>query len=326
MTLYSKLSPAYRDRIVDLDELTEGVPTFSMDNRIYVDVETTTANSDADVVELGFVILNKHMERITPFYQLVIEQNEQTDARMSEWSRNMFTHNGLLVEGHCSKCTYKQAFDFFMAAVDTFGGIFCGNAVMFDLKWLNITHLPNPICDINVFRRSFNCAPLPRPRKHRVIDCLTFCITEELYYLSHVQTTWVKQNPGRAKQLTDAILRHPIVNPNHSFGLALAQLHERRMLQIPREEMSPEMLELLEDEEREEENKEMSPDVLEDGEELPKDENKPEVPVSIVDQDGSRSKMWVPRVGYVPLMYFGPTMTADSDNRIEVIIHNVNIL
>lgn len=309
MDNYSKMASLYQDRIVDLDELTEGVPKYDEWNRIYTDVETTAGNEDAEIVELGFVILNKYMERITPFYQLVIEITPETEKRMFKWSRDMFTMNGLLVEGRRSKCTYENAFKFFMAAVEAFGGIFVGNAIMCDLKWLKIDHLPNPICDINVYRRSFHCAPIPRPRKHRVIDCLTFCITEELYYLAYIQSNWIEQNTERAKEVAEALLRHPIVKPNKNFEYVRSLLYEREAGENPDEEMAQMEAEMAE---------------FEGIEVASAEKPSGNIEVSVVDMQKKKTiTMTLPQMGNIPLMSFAPTKTETSEDYIGVIIHSV---
>ena len=115
--------------------------SFSADNLIWIDLEMTGLEPDADrIIEIAVLVTSPQLEILAEGPALAVHQPEEVLAAMDAWNRSTHAKTGLVERVRASRLSEAEAegrvLEFLEAHVPASASPMCGNSICQDRRFL----------------------------------------------------------------------------------------------------------------------------------------------------------------------------------------------
>jgi len=171
-------------------------------NLIWIDLEMTGLNPDADVIiEIATLVTDPHLNILAEGPVLAVKQPEQVLAAMDDWNQKTHGQSGLIQRVRDSRLdeaeAERQTLQFLQQWVDEKASPMCGNSICQDRRFL-ARHMPRleryfhyrnlDVSSVKEIARRWNPAVLAgfnKVSKHIALDDIKDSIEELAHYRAH---------------------------------------------------------------------------------------------------------------------------------------------
>jgi len=113
----------------------------SAENLIWIDLEMTGLNTDADaIIEIATVVTDKELNILAEGPELAIHQSDEVLARMDAWNQRQHGSSGLIARVRASSVSTAEAqrrtLEFLAPLVNAGASPMCGNSICQDRRFL----------------------------------------------------------------------------------------------------------------------------------------------------------------------------------------------